>query len=106
MSTYSNGAGYPINADKLQDLNSVLHELPDNTNHYISPKYVRDAIYTTWENVIFKPTTIPSSVVEYVGIDQISFAEKILLGRKQSSSGQYVLSNDLLKDFGGLSSLD
>jgi hypothetical protein len=102
MSTYSNGAGYPINADKLQDLNSVLHELPDNTNHYISPKYVRDAIYTTWENVIFKPTTIPSSVVEYVGIDQISFAEKILLGRKQSSSGQYVLSNDLLNSNGDI----
>ena len=102
MSTYSNGAGYPINADKLQDFNSVLHELPDNTNHYISPKYVRDAIYTTWENVIFKPTTIPSSVVEYVGIDQISFAEKILLGRKQSSSGQYVLSNDLLNSNGDI----
>ena len=102
MSTYSNGAGYPISADKLQDLNSVLHELPDNTNHYISPKFVRDAVYTTWENVIFKPTTIPSSEVEYIGIDQTSFTEKILLGRKQVSTGQYVLSDYLLNSDGDI----
>ena len=101
-STYSNGSGYPISADKLQDLNSVLHELPDNTNHYISPKFVRDAVYTTWENVIFKPTTIPSSTVEYVGIDQTFFTQKILLGRKQSTTGQYVLSDDLLNSDGDI----
>lgn len=94
MSTYSIGTP-PTDADKLADLQSIFNELPDNTSKLISPKKVRDSIYSLWENIAFKPTTVPSSVVEYIGIDQSSLKEKIFLGKKQVS-GQYVMNSDLL----------
>ena len=95
MSTYSIGTP-PTDATKLESIQSVLNALPDNTSKLISPKDVRDAVYTSWENIIFKPTTIPDSLVEYIGIDQLGLNKKILIGNKDIS-GQYVLSNDLLK---------
>ena len=94
MSTYSIGTP-PTDATKLESIQAIFNELPDNTSKLISPKDVRDAAYTIWENIIFKPTTIPSSSVEYIGIDQDGFNEKILIGKKDIS-GQYVLSDDLL----------
>ena len=74
MATYSTGTP-PTNATKLQDFNSVLNILPDNTSKLIAPKDVRDAVFTTWENIAFKPTTAGGS--EYIGIDQTTLQEKI-----------------------------
>lgn len=92
MATYSIGTA-PTDATKLQDFNSVLNVLPDNTSKSISPKDVRDSLYTTWENIAFKPTTAGGA--EYIGIDQESLQEKILIGKK-SIGGQYVMNSSLL----------
>lgn len=94
MSTYSIG-NPPTDAEKLSDLQSVFNVLLDNTSKQISPKYVRDAIYTLWENNIFKPTGISGSSVEYIGIDQDFVKEKIYIGNKKINNSN-VLNNDLL----------
>lgn len=94
MSTYSIGTP-PTDATKLANLQAILNQLPDNTSKLIKPKDVRDAIYTTWEFVALKPTTIPSSATEYIGIDSILLKEKIFIGKKQVS-GQYVMNASLL----------
>lgn len=93
MSTYSTGTP-PTDALKLQDLNAVLSALPDNTSKLISPKDVRDAVYTLWENIMFKPTS-NSGGTEYIGIDKADFREKFLIGKK-TIGGNPVLSNNLL----------
>lgn len=94
MSTYSINPGQPTEANKLVDLQSVLNELPDNTTKLIEPHDLRDAVFTAWENIIFKPTTNTANI-EYVGIDQDDFREKIFLGKKQLS-GSDILTTDLL----------
>ena len=93
-STYSINPGTPTEAFKLADINSVLNELPDNTQKLINPHDIRDAVYTSWENIIFKPTT-NNAAIEYVGIDKTNFYEQIFLGKKQIS-GVDVLSANLL----------
>jgi hypothetical protein len=74
-STYSTGTP-PTNANKLSSLSSIFTELPDNTSHLIKPLQVRDAVYTLWENIAFKPTTVSGLSGEYIGIDQIALQEK------------------------------
>ena len=94
MATYSIGTP-PTDATKLADLQSILNVLPDNTSKTIAPKDIRDSSYTLWENIIFKPTTNSNISGEYIGIDQDTFQEKILLGKK-TVGGQYIMTNDLL----------
>jgi hypothetical protein len=94
MATYSIGTP-PTDATKLANLQSILNVLPDNTSKTIAPKDIRDSSYTLWENIIFKPTTNSGISGEYIGIDQDTFQEKILLGKK-SVGGQYIMTNDLL----------
>lgn len=67
MSTYSYGTP-PTDATNLNSITSVLNQLPDNTSKQITPKDVRDAIFTTWENIIIKPTGITSGQ-GYIGLD-------------------------------------
>lgn len=93
MATYSFGTA-PTDAQKLQSLSDVLTALPDNTSKLISPKDVRDAVYTLWENIMFKPTN-NSGGTEYIGIDKPDFREKILIGKK-TVNNTAVLSNSLL----------
>ena len=92
--TYSTGT-FPIESEKLVNLDAVLQQLPDNTDQLIKPSDVRDAVYTTWENIIFKPTTNNSSV-EYIGIDQDFIKEKMLFGPKKRPDDTDVLDNNLL----------
>lgn len=101
--TYSYGypgppIDYPYETEKLETLGSVINQLPDNTNNEIDPQDVRDAIFTTWENIIFKPTTINTSSVEYIGIDQDWIREKILFGPKKRPDLTNVLDNNLLSN--------
>ena len=97
-STYSIYPGQIIEANKLIDLQSVLNELPDNTTKLIEPHDLRDAVYTTWENIIFKPTTNDANI-EYVGIDKKDFREKIFLGKKQLAGTDILTANLLNSDF-------
>lgn len=93
-STYSINPGTNIEAFKLINLNASLSELPDNTANLIYPHDLRDAIYTTWENIVIKPTK-GTAGIEYIGIDRADLYEKIFLGKKQIA-GSEVLNDKLL----------
>jgi len=97
--TYSINPGTIYEAAKLADLSSMLNELPDNTQKLITPKDVRDSVFTTWDNIVFKPTTISSSSHEYIGIDGtyggLNLREKIFFGKRQIA-GRDIMSDVLL----------
>lgn len=97
--TYSINVGTPTEALRKQDINSVLLELPDNTQKLISPKDVRDAFLSSWATSAFKQT-IGQSGIEYLGIDSGNpenrdIKEKIFIG-KRNYSGSDIMSNSLL----------
>jgi hypothetical protein len=96
MSTYSTGQP-PVDALKLQNFQAVLNLLPDNTQKLIAPKDVRDGLYTTWENIAFKPTKVADSDVEYIGIDQPLLKSKVYFGKK-SVGGKEVMDDLLLNE--------
>jgi len=92
----------PTEANQLSGIVNVLNILPDNTAKQISPKDVRDAVYTVWENTILKPTSASGSS-NYIGIDQYQLKDgsdvatypKMYFGKKQTG-GQFIMNNSLL----------
>ena len=99
--TYSISVGTPTEALRKQDINSVLLDLPDNTQKLISPKDVRDAFVTTWANSAFKQT-IGQANIEYLGIDSGNpnnrdIKQKIFIG-KRNYAGLDIMNNSLLND--------
>lgn len=99
MSTYSINVGTVTESSSLNSLNDILNQLPDNADNLISPKDVRDGIYTSWTNNVFKPTTVTASVIEYIGLDSsetgFTLKEKFLIG-KRNLLGYDVMNNNLL----------
>ena len=95
----------PTEANQLSGIVNVLNILPDNTAKQISPKDVRDAVYTLWENTILKPTSVSGSTVKYIGVDQYqlkndsdaSIYPKMYFGKKQTG-GQFIINDSLLND--------
>jgi hypothetical protein len=94
----------PTEANQLSGIVNVLNTLPDNTAKQISPKDVRDAVYTLWENTILKPTSVSGSTVKYIGVDQYQLTNsqddsniypKMYFGKKQTG-GQFIMSDQLL----------
>ena len=49
--------------------NSLIEDLEDNDSAYIIPKYLRDAIISTWDSIAFKETTASGSNISYIGVD-------------------------------------
>lgn len=49
--------------------NSLIEDLEDNDSAYIIPKYLRDAIISTWDSIPFKETAASGSNISYIGID-------------------------------------
>lgn len=97
MPTYSLGTP-PIDALNLNSIISILSQLPDNTSKQITPKDVRDAIYTTWENIIIKPVGLSGSSYGYIGLDSTENGlthSKFYLGKRQFS-GSDIMNNNLL----------
>ena len=99
--TYSISVGTPTEALRKQDINSVLLDLPDNTQKLISPRDVRDAFVTTWANSAFKQT-IGQASIEYLGIDSGNpnnrdIKQKIFIG-KRNYAGLDIMNNVLLND--------
>lgn len=97
--TFSINIGYPTEAYRKADIYSVLQDIPDNTSKLITPKDVRDAIFSVWANSVFKQT-IGTASIEYIGIDsnnpdQRDVKNKIFLG-KRNVSGVDIMSNSLL----------
>lgn len=99
MLTYSINVGTVTEANNLPSINDALNQLPDNSTKLISPKDVRDAVFTAWNNSIIKPTTISASTVEYIGLDSsengISLKEKFFLGKRRLS-GSDIMDDTLL----------
>lgn len=95
MATYSINIGTPTESTKLQDLQTFLNKLPDNTAQLISPRDTRDSIFTTWENILIKETTVGSSPVSYIGISNDTIKSKMLWGKKAYTT-QETLDNTLL----------
>ena len=93
MSTYSIGTP-PTNATKLANLQAIFNELPDNSTKSINPKDLRDAVYTLWETISLKPTSIGIGP-EYIGVDNVNLKEKFFIGNKQVNNS-YVLDSNLL----------
>jgi hypothetical protein len=91
--------------------NSILENLKDNEEHYLTPKYLRDMFISLWDSNVFKPTTTSGSNIEYIGIDSgISDdlllkpnrdleVNKILIGKRSYSGTQsYLPSHDIMSD--------
>ena len=66
MLTFSNYS-YPYVSNNLSGVSNIIQGLPDNKNNLITPQNLRDAIYTTWINNVFKQTTASGSY--YIGLD-------------------------------------
>jgi hypothetical protein len=92
MSTYSAPFTPPIESDKLGSILAVLQQLPDNTNKLIAPHDVRDAVFTLWENTIFKQFT-GSASVEYIGIDNVNTRNQVFFGKRQYLGSDIMNSN-------------
>lgn len=99
--TYSINTGTQIESLRKQDINSILLDLPDNTQKMISPKDVRDAFLTSWSTSAFKQT-IGNAGIEYIGIDSgdpsnRDIKQKIYIG-KRNYTGLDIMNNYLLND--------
>jgi len=97
--TYSTSFGNPaIEAVNWNSLQSILEQLPDNTAQLISPRDVRDAIFTTWEQGTLKVITLGGE--NYIGTENggtvSNFRYKMFFGKKELQSGNTILDNTLL----------
>lgn len=95
MATYSINIGTPTESTKVQDLQTFLNKLPDNTAQLISPRDTRDAIFTTWENILIKETSVASSSIGYIGLDSDTLKAAMLIGKKAYTT-QEILDDTLL----------
>ena len=79
------------------DIDSVLSNLPNNSNNLINPKDIRDAIYTNYVSNIFKETNI--SGIKYIGLDNdkaaILVKEPFYFGKRQLN-GNDIMNSTLL----------
>ena len=97
--TYSINVGQTTEAYRKQDINSVLADIPNNTQKLISPKDVRDAFLSSWANSSFKQT-IGVASIEHVGLDSGNpsnrdIKQKIFIG-KRNYAGTDIMNNTLL----------
>ncbi len=97
--TFSINVGTPTESARKQDIYTVLQDIPDNTSKLITPRDVRDAIFSVWANSVFKQTTGTSSI-EYIGIDSNNpsnrdIKQKIFIG-KRNFGGNDIMNNSLL----------
>jgi hypothetical protein len=84
-------------------LNSFLQRLKDNTDGFIEPKPIRDAMITAWANNAFKETYVGSK--RYIGIDTLNPSKpnkdlklKMLFGKRSFDNvdilDETLISND------------
>ena len=93
IATFSEGTGV-TEAISKNTISDVLSLLPDNTAKEITPRDVRDAVLSTWENSVIRYTTDGST--DYIGIDRQGIKDvKLFLGKKQMS-GTNIMSSSLL----------
>ena len=78
--------------------NNFLSLIPDNTSQLVTPKDVRDGLFTIWDNIAFKQVSITASNLNYIGLGGTNYTErysKIFIG-KPTLDDEYIMSSDLL----------
>lgn len=101
MFTYSINEGTTTVATSLASLNDVLGRIPDNSSSQVSPRDIRDVVFTLWNHAgLFKETSVTGSPEGFVGFDYqqtgISLKRKIYLGKRQFA-GYDVMTDPLLQ---------
>lgn len=110
MSTYSINIGQPTESTKYpmvtigtsSDVNYIMGTLFDNEDKLVSPRYIRDAVLSTWASSAFKQTVASASLITYVGVDSgdpsnNDIKEKIYLGKRDYLTND-IMSSSLLSD--------
>lgn len=92
--TFSEALSTSYYSENKTTLTEVLQLLPDNTNKLITPRDVRDAVFSSWESSVFRYVTIGSD--EYIGLFRDEIKDKKLFFGKKQISGLNVLNNSLL----------
>jgi hypothetical protein len=92
-STYSINNNTIYESHRVSSVTDALYLLPDNTSKLISPRDVRDAVFSAWESSVFKQTT-GSHSIEYIGLDR-DIKQKMYFGKKKVG-GLDILNNTLL----------
>jgi len=84
METYSINDGSSFESEFLGTLNPnlFLNKIPNNTSQLIVPEDVRDSLFTIWDNISFKQTTIPQSDISFISISGKSHLDKFKPGSK------------------------
>lgn len=76
------------------DVTQILSLLPNNTQQLISPRDVRDAVFSNWENAVWRYTT--NGTNEYIGFARPEVKDvKLFFGKKQLNNSN-ILSSGLL----------
>lgn len=91
--TYSINDNTVYESLRVANVTDALYLLPDNTFKLISPRDVRDAVFSAWESSVFKQTT-GSYSIEYIGLDR-DIKQKMYFGKKKLG-GLDVLNSTLL----------
>lgn len=91
FSEYPATTYYAQNKTALQD---VLQLLPDNTAKEITPRDVRDAVFSAWESTVFKYSSVNN--VEYIGFSRNEIKDKKIFFGKKQISGSDIMSSSLL----------
>lgn len=95
MSTYSIFTASSYEATKFDNIVDVLTGLPDNSSNLITPRNVRNAVLSAYDNSIFGETKVSTFTASYLGINNSLLRLPILLGKKTLSSTE-ILDNALL----------
>ena len=93
MISRTHSKGSPIESTSKTKINEILELLPDNVSGVITPKSLRDTIFSVWEGCPIKFTYSKSS--PYIGLDRPDTKVKIFLG-KRNFRGVDIMSDDIL----------
>lgn len=91
--TYSINPGTPQEALSYNQVSDILNLIPDNASNLISPRDIRDSVFSNWETSVFRYTN--SGTYSYIGIDRSNIKDKIFFGKKELS-GNSILDSILL----------
>jgi hypothetical protein len=91
--TYSISPGTSQESASKASITDVLTVLLDNTSKEITPRDIRDAVFSAWESSVIRYTT--DGTTPYIGIDRNDVKDvKLFLGKKEIS-GVTIMSSTL-----------
>jgi hypothetical protein len=94
VATYSINVGTSQESQSKNSITDVLSVLLDNTSKEITPRDVRDAIFSSWESSVIRYSS--NGTYPYIGIDRDDVKDiKLFLGKKSNSSS-LIMTDDLI----------